>query len=339
MTKKSKISNTRALDLNGLDSGKFASIAETTLANNGDRCTERVFLSRFDQSVRDLRRICPNDIPINYIVEWPSYIRIRAVLMTSMQGALELKNSEGSPSNIPMAIEASAMNETEEKAAVATRISTAAVDTGNRIATQAEIRPLSLEDINNEMQSSQNENIARYVYGRSSSSPTKIYYPNGENRTIGGNKSVPTLSHSDKTFNLTRCNFKIIGAGSLELISSSQDDQWIKLKNSLKGPYLLKSEADSAIQNCLIIAAKAGILVDMTVCITQKIALRQQWLTPLVITNIDEVFTLSFEWLSFLKDNLPSPIEHSLLDTENSGAIINGNGAKDMDSQPPEEEP
>ena len=304
MSKKSKAPK-RPLDLAGLRAGHFATIADMSLPASGIPVVPEVFITKFRQAVADLKNTCPRNAPFNVIVDWPSDIRLRSVVMALPQGALVPDDEVASPTCADhRKLETTALAEAEEIAATARGVSRAAIDIGNEVATEGERRQIPLDEVGQTMAASPDECVSRKTYGRARGPEAHIHYPDGNYRTVGGAKPIPAITHSDEIFHLQGCSLKPTKRGELELIALGPHEDWHRLQAYAPGVNLVKGEGDSPIQNSLIVAAKAGIRVDLTVCVTEKIATRERWCTPVAIQNKDEVFLQVREWLAFLQESL-----------------------------------
>lgn len=291
------------LDPAGLSEGRYATICEMTIPPSGHAVTPEIVHAKVRQIVNDLLNACPDRVPVDIIIDWQSDIRVRATVMALTQGALQISNGENGPIS-HQKLEDSAVAEAEDIATEARKISQPAIDIGNMMATEAEKRSIYLDEVNQTMARSPDEFVSRSTYARARGIETDIHFPDGKLRTLGGNKVIPATTHSRETFELKQCNLKIIKSDSLEISDVSPNTSWRQLQSSYPGLTLVKGEADSAIHNCLLIAAKAGIRVDMTVAITEKIATGGRWCSAISIQNKNELFDQSREWLEFLQDSL-----------------------------------
>lgn len=293
----------RPLDLVGLKEGKYATIADMTIPVLGFPVTPEGVHAKFQQVTNDLLKTCPTGAPVSVVVEWQSEIRFRSIVMTLPQGALmtDAENDECFPAN--SRIENSAFAEAEDIAKAARQISKAAIDVGNEIATDAERRIIPLHEVTQTMADSPDEAVSRYAYGRARGQGTEIRYPDSE-RTIGGAKVIPATTHSQETFALLQCNLREIKPGVFSMSSLVPHEGWRLLQGHTLGIAQVKGEADSPILRSLLVAANAGIPVDMTVCISEKVATGERWCTPISIQNAHEVFAQGHEWLTFLEDSL-----------------------------------
>lgn len=291
------------LDLAGLSEGRYATICEMAIPPSGHAITLEILHAKVQQIAKDLLNACPDRVPVDIIIDWQSDIRFRATVMALPQGALQLTNGENGPVS-HQNLEDSALSEAEDIAAAARQMSQPAIDIGNVMATEAEKRSIYLDEVDQTMARSTDEFVSRSTYARARSTEAKIHFSDGKLRTIGGNKVIPATTHSRETFELKQCNLKIIKSDSLELSSVLANTDWRQLQSSYPGLTLVKGEADSPIHNSLLIAAKAGIRVDMTVAITEKIATGGRWCSAISIQNKDELFDQSREWLEFLQESL-----------------------------------
>lgn len=309
MSKKSKSPKRlkRPLDLAGLKTGHFATIADMSIPASGHPVVPEVFIAKFRQMVTDLKKSCPRNVPFNVIVDWQSDIRLRSVVMALPQGAL-VPNGEVISTALMdhRTLESTALAESEEIAAAARGVSRSAIDVGNMMAAEGEWRPIRLAEVSQTMAGSRDEYVSRSTYGRARGPEAHIHYPDGDHRTVGGAKSIPAIAHSEEVFELQRCNLRITKQGALELTTLEPNEDWNRLHVHTPGIDLVQGEADSPIHNCLLVAAKAGVLVDMTVCVTEKIATGERWCTPISIQNKDDVFVQGHEWLTFLQESLGS---------------------------------
>uniref|UniRef100_Q47GA7 Uncharacterized protein n=1 Tax=Dechloromonas aromatica (strain RCB) TaxID=159087 RepID=Q47GA7_DECAR len=293
----------RPLDLAGIREGKFAVVGGMTMAASEFSSTSEAFQARFRQVTNDLRKTGPAGAAVSVVVDWPCEIRFRSIVTALPQGALVADGENDACFSPDSGIENSALAEAEEIAKAARQISQAAIDVGNGIASDAERRIIPLNEVTQIMASSPDEAVSRYTYGRARGQETEIHYPDGE-RIIGGDKPIPATAHSKETFALLQCNLREIKPGVLAMTSSVPHEGWRQLQGHTPGIELIKGEPDSTVLRSLLMAANARIPVDMTVCISEKVATGDRWCTPISIQNSREVFEQVHEWLTYLEENL-----------------------------------
>lgn len=293
----------RPLDLAGLKEGKIATVVDMMIPVPGFPVTTEGLQARIRQCTKDLLKACPDSAPVTVVVDWQSEIRLRCIVMALPQGAL-MADGENDPFfSANNRIENSALAEAEDIAKAARQISKAAIDVGNEIANEAERRIIPLHEIAQTMANSPDETVSRYIYGRARGSEAEMRYPDGE-RTIGGAKDIPATTYSEETFALLQCNLREIKPGILTMNSLVPHEGWRLLQGHTPGIGLIKGEADSPILRSLLLAANAGIPVDITVCVSEKVATGERWCTPLSIQNAHDVFAQGHEWLTFLEESL-----------------------------------
>lgn len=294
----------RPLDLVGLKEGRYATIADMSIPASGHPVSPEVLYAKFLQAAKDLRNACPSRAPVNLVVDWQSEIRFRAAVMALPQGALAINGDECLlSSDNSRKLDDSALAEAEEIATSARRASQEAIDIGNAMATEAEKRCISRDDVIKTMLGSPDESVSRVTYGRARGAEAHIHYPDG-NRTIGGNKVIPATTHSDETFELLQCSLRQIKPNTFCIDASVPHEGWRRLHAYTPGIELLKGETDSPVLKILLVAANAGIRVDITVCVSEKVATGERWCTPISIQNKHEVFVRGREWLEFLEESL-----------------------------------
>lgn len=294
----------RPLDLNGMKAGRYATVAEMSIPASGHPVTPEALHAKLQLAATDLRNASPDRAPVSLVVDWQSDIRFQAVVMALPQGALSTAVEEApTSSTVHRDLEESALAEAEEIAAATRQTSKAAIDIGNAMAAEGERWPIPMNELVQTMARSPDESVSRATYGRARGPEAHIHYPDGE-RTIGGAKIIPTTTHSAESFDLQQCSLKVIKPGVLELACLVPHEDWRRLQSHTAGINVVKGEADSAIHNSLLVAAKAGIHVDMTVCVSEKITTGERWCTPIAIKNKQDVFIQGHEWLSFLEESL-----------------------------------
>jgi hypothetical protein len=238
------------------------------------------------------------------MVEYKGSIRISAVVPLTNQGALVEQSTDVTSPLANQTLEASAKAEAEQIAAVASKISQAAIDVGNQMASTAERRIFSQEQTVETLAGSPDEGVSRKTYTRARGPEQRIQYANGD-RTIGGSRSIPTATLSTETFELKQCYLEIAKKGEFTFEPSDpRNDGWRRLQAHTPGICTLRGQADSPIMLNLRCAALAGTPVHMKVCVAEKVATKFRWVEPVEIFNTREILAQARDWLNYLEEIL-----------------------------------
>lgn len=295
----------RPLDLHGLQNGHYSVIAKKDFEPKGYPISEEAFYRNLRQQFCDIKNSIPSNVPYQIIVDWPSPIRIRAVVLATTQGALipQDANSTVSPEGYPTLAD-SALAEAEQIATEAASGSKRSIDVAHSLASEAENRIVPLEEAMEILDKSPDKWTSRKTYGRSRGPKDKIQYADGEEREIGGSKVIPATVKSKETFDLCHCFLSETKQGKFTLLCDTGNDAWRHLQALTPGIDTVKADADSIIVQSLRCMMAAEVPVDMTVCIVDHIPTTERWLEPIRVKDKQKFFAQTRNRLDYLEDAL-----------------------------------
>jgi hypothetical protein len=321
-----KNSKKRKLDLRCLESNRFGVVSSTDATFPGHAVKLSSALQQLSQAGADLKRVCPGVAFGEVIVELPARCKLKFVIPAMDQGALDVEGDFGS-SKIPiydenqaskvtseeapttrgrhsLTIEETALAEARRIAEAASRISMAAVDVGNQLVDAAEKKNLALEDAVEKLAESPDEKISRNSYGRAGGQEKTIRYSALGERTIGGNHIVVADLLSTDTFSLHGCKLtQGKRKGSYRLEGQPDDPEWIRLKQLDLDEFDLFDLKETPAMELLGYALTSNHIVDVDVCLAEKVSKKQRRLAPLKIRNSSNIIARTRDRLELLEEN------------------------------------
>jgi hypothetical protein len=200
-------------------------------------------------------------------------------------------------------LEESAMAEAEAIARAAARLSKGAIDVAERLIEKAEGESLPLEEAMPVFTTSPVETVTRSTYARARG-PEQLISFLGDERMLGGGHAIPNQLYSRATFALTKCRVASLGKNQGRyLLGNAEDSEWQRLISS-SGAVVDQLEGEDASDEMLILrlAEATNQLVDVDVCIKERVTTKGRRLVPLNIRNRTAIVTALKERLELIDE-------------------------------------
>ncbi len=311
----------RSLDLESLASNRYGVVAAIETQWPAHPVKHSTAIQQMKQAFADLKRIRPEIASCEVVVDLPPTLRFKLVVPATTQGALDVggavvsssetckatpteeagadlrnavfgsKDVRSTPNGGPSrTLEATALAEAEQLAAIAARVSLSAVDVGGNVVWQVKNGNVSLEDATKEFAKSPDEKVSRQSYARAAGPAQTIRYAQIGERTLGGGHIVSADLHSSDTFSLKGCRLLPGGRdGGLYLEGNPSDPEWNRLSTSHPNCNLLSGDKDGYAIQLLGYALASNLPVDIDVCLSERIKNRRRRLVPLLVRNRSEI--------------------------------------------------
>jgi len=306
-----KKKQTNAFEFEAIKSGYYAVIC-TALAIAPDHPVSfEYFVDLLEKVWRDLKKHNSASAGAVIVVEDMPSIHLKLVVPRKTQGALMARIEEHTvagvgDSAVPSAVaplvgqvgrntltlEQSAMAEAEEIARAAARVSKCAIDATNKIVEKAERESLSAEAAIPVFAASPDETITRNAYCRARGAEQVISYL-GDERLLGGGHAISNQLYSQATFALTQCRVAISGKNNGRYLQGSAGDtEWQRLIE-WSSFVVNELEGDEASDEMFLLrlAEATNQLVDVDVCIKEKVSTKGRRLVPLHVRNRSAIMT------------------------------------------------
>ena len=327
MSRSKRVTTRTRLDLENLENHRYATIASVTLDAPSHPVFFEGMLSSIRQAKTDLLKVRPYYSRAQVIVFLVGRLTFQLVVPATLQGALfsntvvngkdrgqsidseQSGDSKVSPNaspsaRLPLSLEESALKEAEQIAAASAEISMRSVDVGNLAASKTALQTLSLEETLIEFAQSPCEKVSRNIFVRARGPVQTIRYSKGK-KTVGGNCAVASRSFSAETFILKGCSIShSTQAGYLQLTTPAGEPGRTKLSERFPGTLLILNSKDDQIVRFLKYAEVNSLMVDLEVCVSEKVSTRRRTLIPLRLFNKAEILAYAREDLELLEEAL-----------------------------------
>lgn len=309
----------RPLDMECLAANRYGVVASTGVSWPGHPVKFDTAIQKLRQAAADLKRARPEGSHCEVVIDLHLDTPLKLVVAATTQGALvgnvdqnpngqNIVNAIGSkevesdsgPRHV--SIDASALAEAEQIAALTAKISIGAIDVGNSIVRKAEEHGLTLENAAQEFTRSPDENVSRKTYARAGGPTQVIRYSLGE-RALGGGHKVSKDICSTDTFSLRHCQLIPGGRdGGFVLRGKDSDPEWRRLTDQYPALNILVGNRNSKAMQLLGYAMSSDILVDVDVCLSERVGTQRQKLIPIIVRNYAEIITGVRDRLEILEE-------------------------------------
>lgn len=317
-----KKKQTNAFEFEAIKSGYYAVICTATAAAAGHPVSFGYVVDLLQKVWRDLKKHNSASAGAVVVVEDMPSIALKLVVPRKSQGALMVRSEEhcvagGGDSAGPSAVaplvgqvgrntltlEESAMAEAEEIARAAARVSKGGIDVARSIVEKAERESLSAEAAIPAFAASPEETISRNAYCRARGAEQILNFL-GDERLLGGGHAVSNQLYSEATFALTQCKVAISGKNNGRyLLGSAEDPEWQRLIE-WSNFVVDELEGDEASDEMFLLrlAEATHQLVDVDVCIKEKVSTKGRRLVPLHVRNRSVIMTAIKERLEVIDE-------------------------------------
>ena len=300
-----KKKQTNAFEFEAIKSGYYAVICTATAVAPGHPISFGYLVEQLQKVWRDLKKHNSATAGAAVVLEDLPDITLKLVVPRKTQGALIARwdghcvagvgGSAGPSVFAPLkgqiggntlTLEESAMVEAEEIARASARVSKAAIDAANNIVEKAEQESLCVETATPAFAASPDERVTRSAYCRARGAEQILSFL-GDERLLGGGHTIPNQLNSQTTFALTQCKVAILGKNnSRHLQGSAQDPEWQRLIE-WSGFVVDELEGEEASDEMFLLrlAEATNQLVDVDVCIKEKVSTKGRRLVPLRVRN------------------------------------------------------
>lgn len=312
----------RQLDPKCISSGRYATIASSLEIFPSEGVSGRVAIQKFKQAIADLLLSIPEGAQASVITELPTSVRFKLVVPAIDQASLDIGHSycleentdsvrlakssnEHLMKNDPIAysIEASSQAEAERIAEAAGKTGIKAIEVGKQLVAQVETNATPLEVAQRDLALSPDEKVSRKTYGRATGPQRTIRFSTLGEKTIGGGHLIPSHLHSESTFSLTGCRLLPGGKnGGFYLEENPADPEWIRLSGIQSTHFELIADKGSSEMELLGHALASNQLVDIDVCIGERVTNKRRKLVPLRIRNRADVIANVLDRLALLAE-------------------------------------
>lgn len=317
-----KKKQTNAFEFEAIRSGHYAVICTALAAAPGHPVSFRYFVEQLQKVWRDLTKHNSGSAGAVVVVEEMPSITLKLVVPRKRQGALMERIEEhcvagvgdsADPSAVAplvgqmgrntLTLEESAMAEAEEIARAAARASKGSIDAANTIVAKAERESLSAEAANPAFAASPEERVTRNVYCRARGAEQVLSFL-GDERLLGGGHAISNQLYSQATFALTQCKVAISGKNNSRYLQGSAEDlEWQRLIE-WSSFVVDELEGDEASDETFLLrlAEATNQLVDVDVCIKEKVSTKGRRLVPLHVRNRSAIIAALKERLELIDE-------------------------------------
>jgi len=300
-----KDKRTDTLEFEAIKLGQYAVTYTTTAKSPGHPVSFGYHIERLQKAARDLTNHNSTAAGTTIVVEEIPDITLKLVVPRKSQGALIARGGEphvaenpvsgGASSLDPMGgqsggnnltLEVGAMMEAEEIARASARISKSAIDVADTLIEKAEQESLSIEMADPVFAASPDERVSRIAYCRARGAEQILSFL-GDDRALGGWHLIPNHLYSQGTFALTQCKVAISGKNNSRFLQgSAQDPEWQRLIE-WSSPLVDELDGDDESDEMFLLrlAEATKQLVDVDVCVKEKVASKVRRLVPLRVRN------------------------------------------------------
>lgn len=293
---------TNPFETDAIRSGHFAVICSASVRPPQHPITLDNYLQNLEDVRRDLDKNNSAAVDTTVILDETPEITLKLAVTMKNQGALIAPNDDESPVDIGnlatptsslsltkqngLSLEASAVAEAEQIAQACARLSKGAIDVANTLVERAEREHLSIESASPTFAASPDENISRNAYCRARGPEQTLSFL-GEERILGGGHAIPNQLYSKETFSLTQCRVAISHKNNRRYLKARVDDpEWLRLIRSFPmAVEELDGDLESDEMYLLRLAEASNQLVDVDVCLTEKVVTKKRRLVPLRVQN------------------------------------------------------
>lgn len=273
---------------------------------SGKPITLDSLIDQFVQLRNTFRQINPRCASV-LIVEILGTVSVRAVIPPSSNGALfGLQDFHGNQTNTSSqtvhsasnethsnptseTIEATALRNAEYLAAEVRATSLKSVDVGNDVATRAEQGIIDAEDLPQLLAPAPDPRTSRATYALARGPEWEVDYST-TTRTIGGNRQIPANLHSRTVFSLRGCRLEPTNNAHLFTIRGSRDDAaWTDLIRAFPNCMNLHVAEESPELPFVTEAVLRDVLIDLDVCVADRVGTGKRFAVPLRVRNRDAV--------------------------------------------------
>jgi hypothetical protein len=314
----------RTLDLESLASNRYGVVAAIETQWPAHPVKHSTAIQQMRQAFADLKRIRPEVANCEVVIDLPPTLRFKLVVPSMTQGALDIngavvsssktggattvedvfanhcgdrnavfssKDVSSTPNGGPSrTLEATALAEADQLAAIAAKVSLSAVDVGGNVVRQVKNGNVSLEAAIEEFAKSPDEKVSRQSYARAAGPSQTIQYAQLGERTLGGRHIVSADLHSSDTFSLKCCRILPGGRdGGFYLEGNPNDPEWNRLSANHPNCNLLSGDKDGYVMQLLGYALASYLPVDIDICLSERIKNRRRRLVPLLVRNRSEI--------------------------------------------------
>lgn len=304
-----KKKQTNAFEFEAIKSGHYAVICTAKAAAPGHPVSFGYLVEQLQKVWRDLKKHNSATAGAAVVVEDLPDITLKLVVPRKTQGALIARGDEhciagmegsagpsvfaplnGQVGGSPLTLEESAMVEAEEIARAAARVSKGAIDAASTIVEKAEQESLSVETATPAFAASPDERVTRNAYCRARGGEQILSFL-GDERLLGGGHAIPNQLYSQATFALTQCKVAIFGKNnSRYLQGNAEDPEWQRLIE-WSGFVVDELDGDEASDEMFLLrlAEATNQLVDVDVCIKERMSTKGRRLVPLRVRNRSDI--------------------------------------------------
>ncbi|MCX7176060.1 MAG: hypothetical protein NT159_19475 [Proteobacteria bacterium] len=304
----------RYLDQKCLTEGRYGVIMSTGVEGSGHPIMFETAIQKLRKAKGDLESSNPNLVHGEVVIDLPLNLPLILIvpatpqgdlISTAEKGASEHRTADnvrhmddsgtgvggpedrlGKATGGPSTIEDTALAEAEHLAAMAAKISMAAIDVGDNMVSRAEKHGLSLEEATEELSRSPDATVSRKSYVRSTGPTQTIDYPIGGERVLGGGHKVSGDLISGENFKLRGCEVAIRGNdGSFHLMGRDDDPEWTRLKETGAAWAAVDGEEDNVAMGLLWFAFASALKVDVDVFLSEKAGTKRRRLVPVNVHN------------------------------------------------------